>query len=300
MGSIWSKQSLYRAVEAVLGRAVAWKAGRLLYLGARRELGNDPEDNGEYALIEWIVEGIVPRVSPVGSPRPQPALIDVGANAGDWTARALQTLDGRDLRRLLPVHAFEPAPPLHARLCARFAGEIQQGRVQLYRVAVGAVSGAAGFMVTDAFAGTSSLSQGRMAPGEEVEVEVRTLDDFARQRGLGDLLLVKVDTEGNDFNVIIGGARLLRERRVVALQFEYNWRWVGFGRCLRNVFDEIADTSYVFGRLTRETIEVHAEWHPELERYFEANYVLVREDMLPFLPHRRVVFGASSTIETAV
>jgi len=111
-----------------------------------------------------------------------------------------------------------------------------------------------------------------------------------------DIALVKVDTEGNDFNVIHSGVALLRQGRIMVLQFEYNWRWIGFGHCLKQVFAEIEGTSYEIGRLVQSRIEVHAVWHPELERYFETNYVLVRRDVLALLPHRRVAFGPSGTI----
>ncbi len=46
---------LYRLVEAVIGRSLAGRIGRWLYLGSRRELSNDPIENGEFALQDWFV-----------------------------------------------------------------------------------------------------------------------------------------------------------------------------------------------------------------------------------------------------
>ena len=39
---------------------------------------------------------------------------------------------------------------------------------------------------------------------------------------LGEPILL--DTEGNDFNVILGCQEMFENEKIVALQFEYNWR----------------------------------------------------------------------------
>lgn len=294
------KQRLYDAIEAVIGRDLAWRAGRFLYLGARRELANDPATNGEYALIRWVLDAAGDVGQLAAGHRPAGAvLIDVGANVGDWTERALRDLHTREQHRQVPVYAFEPAPEQRARVESRLKDALVTGRLLLHSHAVGASPALSRFTVTGALSGTSSLTEGALTAGRQIDVQVVTLDDVSSRHGLTDIVLAKVDTEGNDFNVILGGAALLKEGRVRVLQFEYNWRWVGFGHCLKNVFQAIEETPYEFGRLTQEHIEIYHEWHPELEHYYETNYVLVRRDVLPRLPHRRVVFGRYETPATA-
>ena len=70
-----------------------WRLGRKLYACARGDYVNDPRVNGEYWLLGKVV-----RAS--GGPH---VLLDVGANKGDWTARALGTACPA---QRLSVHAF--------------------------------------------------------------------------------------------------------------------------------------------------------------------------------------------------
>jgi len=58
------------------------------------------------------------------------------------------------------------------------------------------------------------------APGDREMAPTLRLDIFANEYGLGDVLLMKIDTEGHDFEALQGAEGLLRERRVAALTFE--------------------------------------------------------------------------------
>lgn len=42
-------------------------------------------------------------------------------------------------------------------------------------------------------------------------------------------------------------------------------------------------------------IDAYESWHPELETFFETNYLLVREDLLDVFQVRRGSFDASNT-----
>ena len=52
----------------------------------------------------------------------------------------------------------------------------------------------------------------------------------------------------------------------------------GQNACLRDVFGLIADETYRLGKLSCKTIWFYDQWHFELDRFFENNYVLVRND----------------------
>ena len=90
--------------------------------------------------------------------------------------------------------------------------------------------------------------------------------------------MVKIDTEGFDLLVLRGAQRSLCDGRIGVIQFEYNWRWLPNHACLRDVFDLIADKPYRLAKLVGEALEIYEEWHPELDRFFVTNYVLLRKD----------------------
>ena len=79
-------------------RSLMWRLGRKMYTCARGDGGaNDPRTNGEY----WLLERVLKKAS-----GPQ-VLLDVGANKGNWTARAVELSAGANS---IHVHAFEPSP----------------------------------------------------------------------------------------------------------------------------------------------------------------------------------------------
>ena len=81
----------------------------------------------------------------------------------------------------------------------------------------------------------------------------------------------------------------MRER-VSVLQFEYNHCWIYARRCLKDVFDFASDTCYILGKVTPTHVEIYDEWHPELDRFFEGNYLLVHQNFINRLAHKRGKF----------
>jgi FkbM family methyltransferase len=272
---------LYGWIEALLGRRMVWRIGRWLYLGSRRELLNDPDWNGEYALQGWMLSTLE-----------QPGIfMDVGANIGDWTASLLEKA-ARAGRAGLLVHAFEPAPAQRDILKSRLPADGK--RLTVDPRGCGASSGSFHFRVTGEATGTSSLVPANRSEAGDMEVEVTTIDMVAAERGYSYIDFVKVDTEGNDFNVILGARALFDGEKIGVLQFEYNWRWIEFGHWLKEVFDFLEGRPYLLGRLTQEGIEVYEDWHPELDRYIETNFVILHLQYRARLPVRLVAFDTSN------
>jgi len=284
--------ALYSAFEAALGRSLTWRIGRWLYLGSRRELANDPSENGEYALQKWVLTALKQQGRSASV-----RFMDVGANLGEWSEKLVESLSCAGIEDFL-IHGFEPAPAQRAALLKRFGRNIAAGRYVVDGRALSAKSGRAQFMVTGERTGTSSLdvvAHSRIH-GSIVEIEVSTLDEVVHECAYQRVDFAKVDTEGNDFNAILGGRSLFDDETIGLMQFEYNWRWIGFGHWLRDVFAFIQDRPYALGRLTNENIEIYKAWNPELERYIQTNYVLVHKDILSLLPHRVVVFDGSNVV----
>jgi len=243
-----------------VARKLMWRLGRKIYTYARGEGQNDPCTNGEYWLLKHVLEA---------SPGPQ-VLLDVGSNKGDWTAQALGLAQ---TSKEIHVHAFEPSLATRSTLSARFVGN---GAVTVQPYALSNVVGEATFYCGEFGAGTNSLSP---ASGSKAEiVKVTTLDDFLQQLGDGPVSMVKIDTEGFDLNVLRGAEKMLGDGRIEIVQFEYNWRWLINHACLRDVFELIIDKPYQFGKLVGNSIEFYDRWHFELDRFFENNYVLIRNN----------------------
>lgn len=243
-------------------RSFIWRLGRRLYCWARREVSGGFGESGEY----WLLQNVL-----AGADRSRPTiLLDIGAYKGNWSESATSLLR----RQNIPghVHAFEPTSTTFAYLSGRFKGS---ALVSMNRMALSDQSGEREFFVVGNLVGTDSLLRIDGATMEHVPAQ--RLDDYLVEKRIDQVLFAKSDTEGHDLSVLLGAAETLRRGRVDVWQFEYNHRWVGGRSFLRDVFDFIADKPYLLGKLYGNGIEVYENWHPELERFFESNYVLIRK-----------------------
>ena len=241
-------------------RKLLWRAGRKLYMHARGEGRNDPRTNGEHWLLERALR------TSTGSQ----ILFDIGANRGDWAAEALRLAHpaGR-----IHIHAFEPSRATRSMLAARF---VESGAVTVQTYALSDAPGEATFYTGEDGAGTNSLAPSS-GPNTEV-ASLTTIDEFLQHSAIATVSMVKIDTEGFDLFVLRGAQKSLHAGRIGIIQFEYNWRWLLHHACLRDVFDLISDKPYRLGKLVGKGLELYEQWHPELDRFFETNYVLLRKD----------------------
>jgi FkbM family methyltransferase len=205
----------------------------------------------------------------------RPVIIDVGANIGSWSAGALSILEKRECLLL----AFEPDKDAMRALRSRLGGD---PRVRLIEKAVGNRSGTIDFHVHREAAGTNSVVN---APGYQdvirtVPVALASLPDAFEEHGVAHAHLIKIDAEGFDFQILKGARPLLEQGRVSVIQFEYNHRWIFSRSYLLDVFALLENLPYVLGKVTPTHVEIYEKWHPELERYFECNYLCLHRAAL--------------------
>jgi len=233
-----------------------------MYIWARREATSRFETNGERWLIKSVLAGADPKKASI--------ILDIGAHRGNWSEKTSQILKHLNIAGRL--HAFEPTSTTFNYLSEKFKDKEQ---VSLHKLAMSDRSGEADFFVVGELGGTNSLLRNNCATVEKV----RTLrmDDFFGAEQIGHALFVKSDTEGHDFSVLLGAAETLQKGRVDVWQFEYNHRWIGARAFLKDVFDFISNKPYYLGKIYRNGVEIYEKWHPELERFFESNYVLIRK-----------------------
>jgi FkbM family methyltransferase len=261
-------------LAARLGRRMSWRLGRSLYLEARGDAGRwlDFEASGEALLQRRMLGHFAKEPGRI-------VVFDVGANVGNWTISLLDHAASLGLTERLEVHAFEPVPSTVQTLRQRI-GAHPLGRV--VRVVAEALSSQAGTMrifLAGENEGTNSLHADPMRPGlPEVEVRAGTLDGHADSLGLKRIHFLKCDAEGHDMEVLRGAQRSFAAGRVSACQFEYNLRWIYARHYLRDVFEFAAGLPYRLGKVTPRGIETIRSWHPELERFFDGNFVLLHRD----------------------
>lgn len=252
---------------------------------------NLPADSGEIFVQQRVIAatGEAPRLT----------VLDVGANLGQWTTQFLSLLPAeRRQADRLRLHAFEPVPETRAALEARLR-ETPGGDIPVLEArALSNEIGEAQMAVMGALAGTNSLA---FDPSTErraerfVTVPTTTLAAFIEETGIDRVQLLKCDAEGYDFNILSSGGDLFAADRIDVAQFEYNHTWIDARCFLKDVFHFVDAKPYRVARIRPDHLELYDGWHPELERFFEANYAIVHERALDWFEVRRGAFDGSNT-----
>lgn len=279
-------ERLMKLALKLFGRRTLWRVGRLAYMTARGEGPNRIETNGEAALQRRLARHAA-RTPDIF------VCLDIGAFIGYWTESLVSACREVGVKQLHLI-AFEPFELSREELNRCFERIRGAYRLEVRASAIGDYIGRALFDMTGETAGTNSLivdTGNRLA----TSVPITTLSQVFAEAAIDHALLVKSDVEGFDPLVIKGALSLLREGRIGVLQFEYNGRWIASRSFLKDIFELIAGLPYQIGKLVPDGVELHAEWHPELERFIETNYVLVRDDLVNAVGARRGWFDAYNT-----
>jgi len=251
-----------RLVDFFIARAFIWRLGRKLYSFARQEISDNFYKSGEY----WLLSNVL-----LGNEEGQDInLIDIGVYLGGWTQNASTIIQAQSIDNVV-IHSFEPSEQAFLNLSQKFK---ENYLIRLYNIALSDRTGELNFYTSEEDDGTNSLLN--FDHKLVSKVNVTRLDDFVDTNDINHILMIKSDTEGNDFNVLLGGSNSLTNGLIDVWQFEYNHRWISGRFFLKDVFDFIKGKPYKIGKLLHNRIETYQKWHPELERFFEANFVLIK------------------------
>jgi len=133
---------------------------------------------------------------------------DVGANQGQTLSTLVEVFAN------VSIHAFEPSPSIFSQLSEAFA---RNKDVTLNNCGVGCQKSEMELMENTHSTMTSFLELGPQGWGEivqRIKVPVTTIDDYSAERGIEHINLLKIDTQGFDFEVIKGAKRMLTETRI--------------------------------------------------------------------------------------
>lgn len=271
--SLLAKRLAQFAVDsacAMLGRRQMVRAARFALNRSRLDLPNAISTNGESALQEWVLA-----MDDVDTPV---EVIDIGANRGLWSLSLLAAAK-RARKSAVVVHACEPS----SYTCGLLREALKGEPAVINQLALSDAVGEAVMSVVAPGAGTNSLHPAMKSSETEI-VKTTTLDAFTSDRGMTHIRLIKIDTEGHDFQVLQGARGLFVKQLVDVVQFEYNHRWIYARAFLKDVFELLSTTQYHIGKLTPHGIEFYSRWEPDLETFVEGNYVICTASLLDRLP----------------
>lgn len=200
----------------LFGRRAFYKLNKLLYLLSIRGIGILNYKNDHLSGERHFINSLKKRYN-----SNEVYVFDVGANQGDYSLA---------IREIFPnaeIHSFEPHPKTFIDLkeCARknnfFAYNFGIGecnaKLKLYDYAGNEESGSQHASIfRDVI---ESIHKGS---SQSFDVDIITLDAFVKEHRIKLINLLKIDTEGNELNVLKGASECLKNNIIDIIHIEFN------------------------------------------------------------------------------
>jgi FkbM family methyltransferase len=204
--------SIYRRIFA---RRFFFRINKVLFDFSLRGLGVLNYETEKLSGEDYFLHKLLPTIIN----KERPVLFDVGANVGDYS---------KSLREEYPnarIYAFEP----HPRTFSYLKSNLASSNVKLYNIALGENPGE--FVLYDRADQDGSqhaslfeavISEIHKQNTTKFSVTVDTMDEFCRREEISEIDFLKIDTEGNELQVLNGAKELITNMRLSIIQFEFN------------------------------------------------------------------------------
>ena len=163
-------------------------------------------------------------------------ILDVGANMGVVSLWFSQRCDH--------VHAFEPHPENIAMITSQMNLRNSKN-ITLHQCALGKEETEMQLHVKN-FHGHHSLGDVDNSPTVgKIRVKVRTMDDVCKELNVEHIQFLKIDVEGFESDVLLGGSQLLAEKKIDYILFELQETILhSIQRTSQEVFQILFDSGY--------------------------------------------------------
>ena len=158
-----------------------------------------------YREIHHVINNILPLAYPTKS---EITMFDVGAAKGAMSLSMMSTYPNCRL------HAFEPNPEQFTVLQQRLSS---YKNVSLVKSAVGSISGEATLHIADYSDASSLLGHAKLLTLNKIntlssiQVPLTSLDDYISSKAIANIDFLKIDVEGFEKDVLLGGTVALQK-----------------------------------------------------------------------------------------
>lgn len=223
--------------------------------------GGDFRTSGELHLLHRIKRSLkdVQRVM----------VFDVGANIGEYSVALADFFGPRST-----VHAFEPSKETFAKLKATIGSRSNvvanncgfsdsEGALKLYKN-------------TDRHTLASlyqrDLEHYDLKLDQVEEIQLTTVDLFCAKHGIDRLHFLKIDIEGHELSALKGAARMIAEKRIDFIQFEFGGANVDSRTYFRDFYN-LLKTDFKLFRIVRDGQQPIEHYYEGLEQFNTINYL---------------------------
>ena len=269
IGSLF--QNLYRNAFA---NKYCYNFNLFLYRCSLNGMGILNYENEKLSGEMFFIKKTLPRLL---NSRDQLTFVDIGANSGKYTLM---------LKKYFPestIYAFEPHPLSYINLknnCETIKGIMPlnfalgkfKEEKKLYDIDTNGSEHASFFQNTLSDGDIKSVSS------FENNVKVETLDRIAKSHRIDCIDFLKIDTEGAELDIIMGGEKLLSEKKIKIIQLEFNMTNVISRVFFRDIRLQLKE--YTFFRLLPKSLLLFQWWPPYCEIFAFQNIICVHNSVM--------------------
>lgn len=206
---------LIKIYTMIFARKIFFKLNRFLFKISTRGLGI-----GNYS--NYIISGEKKFIKDLMKSKKMNSgyIFDIGANEGDYS---------KFIRKngvKIPIYAFEPHPITYNKLITSTTNldnfySINKGLGQKkYKSKIYDYKNQDGSQHASLY--KDVIEKIHKSAVSEYEIEIITIDEFVEENNIQEISLLKIDTEGNELDVLLGAGKTLKKGIINIIQFEFN------------------------------------------------------------------------------
>jgi FkbM family methyltransferase len=226
--------------------------------------GGDFRTSGELHLLHYIKNKVGNQGALV--------LFDVGANIGEYSVELAEFFGPA-----CTVHAFEPSKDTYARLKQTIGERTNvvanncglsdsEGTLKLFRNSE---------RHTLASLYQRDLDHYDLKLDQVEEIRLSTVDAFCAAQKIERLHFLKIDIEGHELSALKGAARMIAEKRIDFIQFEFGGANVDSRTYFRDFF-HLLKPDFRLYRIVRNGLQPIDHYYEGLEQFNTINYLAAK------------------------
>ena len=229
---------IIRGISGIRFQGFWNKIYNISLLGMNLGGGGYYDDSGEKYVMRYIRDCVIRNNHPI--------IFDVGANIGGYTNELLKYIKNGE------VHCFEPALHTFQTLCRN----VKASNVVFNNIGISGECSKSVLYYDKENSGLASLYKRDLdyynidfAKSETIELE--TIDHYCAEKKIKVIDFLKMDIEGNEWNALQGGKRMLYQNRIGAIQIEFGGCNIDARIFFRDFWNFLHDKFFVY-RIVRD------------------------------------------------
>lgn len=242
--------------------------------------GAHPSQSGEIGVLKFLTKKSQSSNSKL-------VIFDVGTNKGQF----LDLIISNFVSNKYIVYCFEPASSVYSELIEKYQSK---KNVVIENLGFDCLTGSSNLYYD--FPGSLRTSKYKRNlrhlnidfPYSEF-AEFTTLDDYCRSKRIEKIDLLKLDVEGNEFNILKGAKHLLKNRRIQLITFEFGRAQIDSKTFFKEIyyFLESYHLKKLFRILPNGYLYPVNKYDESCEIFFTTNYLAVMWRIIQHVPNQK-------------